>query len=518
MGNAKKDIIYNGFAGGLCSVQSGEIALPNQLQQATNAVILENGVIRKRPGVKQIEENYFAAWIIDLFNGYKSMSSKHLAVANSTIHTYTTGGLGQFAYMDRYLHTNGSDPMVAITGITAAACLGAPLSRVMLKHNDRCFMAVGRVLYETAVGTYPDSAVDNFADGATWTIGDTGQNIIGLGSIGRNLFIFKQKSIYIQVGYTKSERQTYLLSSEYGCLSPDTIKNVNLKGIGPAVMFLSDEAKLCAATMEGIIEVGDAVQDILDTIYLGTAVNEKAVSTYLHRARAGVDPRGYYILGFATTATDAYNSFSQAICVSLNESYDSQFGGRRWPITLWKYTGTTDTSEIYYNALGVSDVATIYGYKLHLPAKTPDGNYTWVEVDWSRYNDQWGTGIPYTNKWVDMTIQTRNENAGTRQINKQWTDCLVKVVQEQPTIGLAFYPLRLTQEVDYNLTINSPPTVYQEKMVGPNKPAKYLIELQHGLVGDGIQTNIILENYNSAGDGDLRIHGLTIQFLRSNAV
>jgi predicted nucleic acid-binding Zn finger protein len=517
MGNARKDIVYNGFAGGLCSVQSGEIALPNQLQQAINAVILENGVVRKRPGVKQIEKNYFAAWIIDLFNGYKSMSSKTIAVVNSTIHTYTTGGLGQFAYMDRYLHTNGSDPMVAITGITAASCLGAPLSRVMLKHNDRCFMAVGRVLYETAVGTYPDSAVDNFADGATWTIGDTGQNIIGLGSIGRNLLIFKQKSIYIQVGYTKSERQTYLLSSEYGCLSPDTIKNVNLKGIGPAVMFLSDEAKLCAATMEGVIEVGDAVQDILDTIYLGTAVNEKAISTYLHRARAGVDPSGYYILGFATVATDAYNSFNQALCVSLNEPYDSQFG-RRWPITLWKYTGTTDTSEIYYNALGVSDVATVYGYKLHLPAKEPGGHYTWVEVDWTRYNDQWGTGIPYTNKWVDMILQTRNEDAGTRQINKQWTDCLIKVVQEQPAVGLAFYPLKLTQEVDYNLTINSPPTVYQENVVGPNKPAKYLIELQHGLVGDGIQTNIILENYNSAGDGDLRIHGMTIQFLRSNAV
>lgn len=517
MGNAKKDIVYKGFAGGLCSVQSGEIALPNQLQQARNVVVVHDGVLRKRPGVKQKEENYFAAWIIDLFNGYKSMSSKHIAVTNSTSHTYTTGGLGQFAYMDRYLHTNGSDPMIQIVGITATVCLGAPLSRVMLKHNDRCFMALGKVLYETAVGTYPDSTVDNFAGGATWTIGDAGQNIIGLGSIGRNLFIFKQKSIYLQVGYTKSERQTYLFTSEYGCLSPDTIKNVNLKGIGPAVMFLSDEAKLCAVTMEGVIEIGDAVQDILDTIYLGTAVNEKAVSTYLHRARAGVDPAGYYILGFATVATDAYNSFSQALCVSLDEPYDSQFG-RRWPITLWEYTGATDTSEVYYNAFGMSDVATIYGYKLHLAAKTPGGNHTWVELDWTRYNDQWNTVIPYVNKWVDFLIQTRNEDAGTRQIMKQWTDTLIKAIQEAPTAGLAFFPLKVTQELDYNLTIDSPPTVYKENIVSSNKPTQYVIEIPHQLVGDGVQTNIVLENYNSPGDGDHRIHGITIQFLRSHAV
>lgn len=517
MGNAKKDIIYNGFAGGLCSVQSGEICLPNQLQQARNVVIVENGVIRKRPGTKQIENHYFAAWIIDLFNGYKSMSNKHIAVANSTVHTYTNGGLGQFAYMDRYLHTNGKDPMITISGLSAAECLGAPLSRVMLKHNDRCFMAVGRVVYETAVGTYPDSAVDNFADGASWTIGDTGQNIIGLGSIGRSLFIFKQRSIYIQVGYTKSERQTYLFTSEYGCLSPDTIKNVNLRGIGPAVMFLSNEAKLCAATMEGVIEIGDAVQDILDTIYLGTAVNEKAVAIYLHRARAGVDPKGYYILGFATTNADTYNSFNQALCVSLNHPYDSQFG-QRWPITLWKHTGETGTSEIMFNAFGMADIATIYGYKLHIPAKEPGGYHTWVELDWDAHNDTWGTGIPYVHKFIDFLIQTKNEDAGTRQVNKQWTDCLVKAIQEYPTSGLAFFPLRLTQELDYNMTINSPPVVYQENMHGPNKPPNYIIELQHSLVGDGIQTNIILENYDSVVDGDHRIHGLTLQFLRSHGV
>lgn len=517
MGNAKQDIVYNGFSGGLCSTQSGEIALRNQLQQTVNVVILENGIIRRRPGVKQIEKNYFYYWIIDLFNGYKSMANKTVTVANATVHVYISGGLGQFAYMDRYLHTNGNDPMIAIVGTSGTECLGAPLSRVMLKHNDRCFMAVGRVLYETAVGTYPDSSVDNFANGATWTVGDSGQNIIGLGSIGRNLFIFKQRSIYIQVGYTKNERQTYLFTSEYGCLSPDTIKNVNLAGIGPAVMFLSDNAKLCAVTMEGVIEIGNAVQDILDTIYLGAPVNEKVISPELHRARAGVDPKGYYLLGFATTSDNTYDAFDQALCVSLDVTYDSQFG-RRWPITLWKNTGVAGTSDILFGAFGMSDVNTIYGYKIHIPCKEPGGNHTWAELDWSTYNDRWGTGIPYTYKWIDMKIQTRNEDAGTRQINKQWTDCLIKAIQEKPDTGTAFFPLKLTQELDYNLTIDSPPVVYQENIVGPNKPPKYIIELQHALVGDGVQTNIILENYDSIGDNDFRIHGMTLQFLRSNAI
>ena len=527
MGDRKQSVKYEGFAGGLCSVNSGEKALQNQLQRAENVMVIDNGILRKRPPVYQLDSNYYADFIIDLFNGYLSCHDKKIYIAGSAIHTYSNGGLGQFAYMNGYIHTNGLDAMVRITGITAAAVLGAPLSRVIFRHNDRAFCAAGAVLYETVVGTWPSSSVDNFADGASWTIGDVGQNIVGLGSIGRNLFIFKQNEIHIQTGYTKAERQNTLLTREYGCLSPDTIKNADLAGVGPCVIFLSDRRKLCAATMSGIIELGDAVQDILDTIYEGTAVNEKVLSPVMHRARGFTHPDGYYLLGFSTVATDDDDAFDQALCLSLSYPYQSQFGGQRWPFTLWKKTGKTGTSGQTFGAFGYSDVATVYGYKLHLPSTTPDG-YTWSEMTDLPINpypltdlptvDRRKTGVPYTYNWIDITIQTRNEDAGIKRVLKQWTDCLITLIQENPATGLAFFPLKITQEVDYNLTIDSPPTIYQENFVATNKPAKYLIETRHDLVSDGVQTNITLESYATVAEADIRIHGIEILFVRSNAL
>lgn len=527
MGNKKQQVDYNGFPGGLCSIHSGEVCLPTQLQRAENVVIEKNGVVRKRPAAIQIDSNYYADFIIDLFNGYVSCHDKKIYTAGSLAHTYTNGGLGQFAYMDGYLHTNGKDAMVQIVGLTATACLGAPLSRIMLKHNDRCFVANGANLYETAVDTYPSSSVDNFADGASWLIGDTGQNITGLGAIGRNLIIFKQREIYIQVGYTKSERQTYQLTDQYGCLSPDSVKSANLGGLGECVIALSDNARLIAVTLSGVVEIGDCVQDILDTIYLGSPVNEKQLSTIMHRARATIHPEGFYILSFATTASDTHDAFDQALCLSTEYPYDSQFG-RRWPITLWKKTGATGTSGQTFGAFGYSDISTIYGFKVHVPMTT-SGGYTWGELayealntigtDSSGYRDRWGVSIPATYKWIDFYIQTKNEDIGLKRILKQWTDVFVRAIQEYPTAGSAFFPFKITQEVDFNLTVNSPPEIYQETFgqSASNKPTKYLVEMWHELVSDGFQTNITIENFDTIADADVRIHGISILWLRSNA-
>jgi hypothetical protein len=527
MGDKRKPIVYNGFSGGLCSVNSGEICLPNQLQRAENVVIEDAGVIRQRPGVTQIDNNTVSDFIIDLFNGYVSCHDKKIYVAGATVHTYTIGGLGQFAYMSRYLHTNGIDAMVHISGITATAVLGAPLSRILHRHNDRCFCAAGAVLYETAVGTYPDSAVDNFAGGASWTIGDSGQNIVGLGSIGRNLIIFKQREIHIQIGYTKSERQTYRLTDKYGCLSPDSIKSVDLVGLGSCVVFLAHNAKLCAITLDGVVEIGDCVQDILDMIYLGTPVNEKAVSNILHRARAVVHPHGFYLLGFATTATDDDDAFDQCLCMSINYPYKSQFG-TRWPFTLWKYLAQTGEMAQSWNCFGYANISTLYGYKVHIPMKLGAGSYTWGEIDYSVLTasptatdpdgraDRTGTGAPYTYKHIFYLIQTRNEDAGVKDYLKDWAECLIRLISAWP-LGSAFVPLKLTQEVDYNLVYDSPPTVYQEGLlVGGIKPRNYLIEIRHELVGGGVQTSILLERFSDAFYYDVRIHGMTILFLRSS--
>lgn len=517
MGDKKKDIVYSNFAGGQCSIDDGENCLPNQLQLARNLVVDDKGLIRKRPGFVRLYENTHSDFIIDIGAPYLSLHDKTINWGAGTAYTYTNGGLGQFSYMDGHIHTNGIDPMIKISGVTANVVLGAPLSRILFKHNDRAFVSNGAVLYETVVDTYPDNSVDNFAGGASWTIGDTGQSIIGLGSIGRNLFVFKQKEIFVQYGYTKSERQTYKLTGEYGCISPDTIKNAKLYGIGECIIFLSQNYELCAVTNDGVIVLGECVQDILDTIYKGAAVNEASLSSELHRARAAVHPDGYYILGFATTADDTHNAFDQALCLNLNISYDSQFG-TRYPITLWNKTDIADTSLQTFGAFGYLDINVVYGFDILVPTTTVGGDYVFSKIDFSYYYDRQTASAPHSDYFIDWKLKTRNEDAGLKRVNKNWTDMLLVIQQKIPSTGSAFFPVLVTQEVDYNLTIDSPPEVYQENFVLLNKPAKYLLEGSHNLVGDGVQMNITLENYKALVNPDIRIYGITILFLRSNLV
>ena len=517
MGDRKKDIPYGKLLGGLCSIKDGESCLPNQLQVARNLIVDEDGLLRKRPGFVRLFTNTYSDFIIDIGTPYLSLNDKTIDWGGGTVHTYTNGGLGQFSYMNGHIHTNGQDPMVKISGVTANAVLGAPLSRFLFKHNDRAFVSNGAVLYETAVGTYPDNAVDNFAGGATWTIGDTGQSIIGVGSISRNLFIFKQKEIWIQYGYTKNERQNYRLTDSYGCISPDSIKNARLKGIGDCVIFLSQNSELCAVTESGVIELGECVQDILDTIYKGAAVNEATLSNELHRARAAVHPDGYYILSFATTSDNTHDAFDQALCLNLKAPYSSQFG-TRYPITLWKKTGATNTSGQTFGAFGYLDINVANGFEVLVPTTTVGGDYTYSKIDFSFYYDRQTASVPHSDYWIDWKLQTKNEDAGLKRVNKTWTEMLLKIQQVIPDTGSVFFPIKVTQEVDYNLTIDSPPEVYQENFVLLNKPAKYLLEGIHGLVGDGVQTSIILENYEALVNPDFRIHGITILFLRSNLV
>lgn len=532
-----KRVEYNGFPGGLCSIRDGEVCLPTQLRRADNVVVGDSGAVRKRPAVTLLEDDhYLSDFIIDLFSPYLSCHDKKIYTTGALVHTYSNGGLGQFQYMDGYIHTNGNDAMIRISGISAAAVLGAPLSRVIHRHNDRCFCALNNVLYETAVGTWPSSSADNFADGATWTIGDSGQKIIGLGSIGRNLFIFKQREIHIQVGYTKSERQTYCLTKDYGCVSPDTIKSAELEGVGPCVIFLSDAGKLCAVTMNGVIEVGECVQDILDSIYFGPPVNEKTLAYYMHRARAIVHPDGYYLLGFATTNDDTYDAFDQCLCLSLKYSYDSQFG-RRWPFTLWKNLSGTYEREQYWNCFDYVDINTFYGFRCHVPVKNASG-YSYGELSYvvsqnfantdtskpdgmADRNGQVGT---YTYNHIYFAIRTRAEDLGSKDIMKQWCDLRIKTKVYQISDSTSgFIPLSVTQYNDLDGTIyGSTPIVNQENIsintspfYNGGYPKEMESEFVHPIVGDSIQTSILLESFADICYTSLEIRSIVIEFLRS---
>lgn len=180
------------------------------------------------------------------------------------------------------------------------AALGAPVSITLHAHNDRVFCSNGTTLYEAAPGTAPDPAVDNFATGATWPIGNgDGDSITGLGSLGRDLYIFKGRSIWLMTGYTKEERQTRQYSKVNGTIATDSVRAANLEGVGECVIFLDSSKRLMAVTVNGIIDFGDTVQSKLNEIYEG------ALTPFplQHNCRAIVDPDGNYILAINKTSS-----------------------------------------------------------------------------------------------------------------------------------------------------------------------------------------------------------------------
>ncbi len=543
MADAKNRTDYHGFSGGMCSVASGEKCLPNQLQEARNVIISDNGIIKKRHSITQNLTQIYPDFVLDVAAaGVVSAHDKKLYLAGVAVHTYTTGGLGQFITFDGgIIHSNGSDAMVVCSVNPAQAVLGAPLSRILFKHNDRAFVALNNVIYETAPGTYPSYTVDNFAGGASWTIGDTTQNVTGLGSIGRNLLIFKERSIYIQVGYTKNERQNYLLTDRYGCLSPDTIKNVEMTGLGSAVIFLSDAGRLCAATMSGVVEIGDAVQDYLDSIYFSTPVNEKALATFMHRARAAVLPDGFYILSFATAATDSYAAWGQALCVNLRHPYQSQFNGMRWPITLWKNTGATDSLATSFLAMSneqkgaTGKAVVLIGINTALGYAVGDISPLYFQ-DW-----ELDAGALPVYKFIHFKIKTKNDEANDARFEKIWHDLIIKATNmSTSSIGEeAVFNFLITQEIDYNLTMYDAdpvtnvafkPVVYRESpglwAAGESSPyyplgvrRTMVYEIRHNIVGGGRKTAIVLESFRVApmttftsNNDDLQIHSMALLF------
>jgi hypothetical protein len=520
-----EQITYDGFSGGLCTINSGEKCLPNQLQEASNVIILEQGVVRKRYGCKQwATATVFASQILDAYYSYTSHQDKTIKLNSSgaTLHTYTTGGLGRFvAFGSTVVHTNGRDAMVKVTSLGAAAILGAPLSRSLILHNDRAFCASGAVLYETAPGTYPSSTVDNFAGGATWTIGLGSEDIVGLASIGRNLFIFTPTKVYIQTGYTKNERQTYLFSSAYGSCCIDSIKNVDIPEVGASIIFLSSDNKICLLTMEGIRNIGGSVQDKLDSIYKSVPVNESyAGGAYPHRARAAVHPHGYYILGYATdNNADSHAAFANAICISIRLAYQS-LDGLRHPISAWTGGAIGPSYCCFQNGLlSTSDW-------LFVGSKNAIG-YVQSAFLKDEYVDTQYDAVPepiYTS--IPIKIKTRNEDSGDAEITKTWFNVVVTAYQELPKTGICSFPLKLTQEIDYDLSeyerdvSNPKPTVYQETMAIIPTPgrATYKYEIKHDIVGSGIHTAIQIENFSAADDNEIRISAIKLFFKKGNKV
>ena len=331
-------LTLNGWGGGLSSVNNGQDAQLNQLVRADNVIIDKNGHSRIRFGSEYDGTGFFLSKnvaTIDVCRPYQQDSNGRITKFDFTVmKTYAFGGSrGQYLFVDgKYVHSNGKDTMQVWTDldVTTSDVLGIPpLSRFLYVHNDRCFAGENNVLYETGVDTYPDSAVDNFAIGASWTIGDDSSNIIGVCGIKRNLYIFKADAVHVQTGYTKNERQNSIFDGSRGCLSPDSIKFVTIRGMGDGIIFLDNNAKLCFLTNSGITEIGEAVQDKLDAIHYGAPVYEVTVAPKLHRAHGGVikGRENYYLLGY-TDGSGVTDDWRHCICVHLDLVHNSIYGIR----------------------------------------------------------------------------------------------------------------------------------------------------------------------------------------------
>lgn len=513
MSDKKKTIEFNGWPGGLFDAANDQDALPTQLLQADNCVTDEAGTIVPRPGIAAGGLDY-AAEIIDVIAVGTTANERYMTLGDKTLinpvetvlHTYSVVAKGQFGYFNgKYFHTNGVDAMQGwVTGSGSTAdVLGAPLSRIAHVHNNRVFCANGQNLYETAPGTGPDTAVDNFATGASWAISTSDKDpIFAVASLGRDLYIFKNKTIWLMTGYTVNERQVRLFSSYYGCTTIESVRTVNIKGVGEAIIFLSDQRRLCAIYGGEVHEIGEAVRDILKTISVSAGGLEKVPANYyMLEARAVVNPNGWYMLGIATTAGGLPSTYTQCLVVNLNFPYQSQYG-TRWPITLWKQTGVAGTFPITFGAMYLDEL--IYPKNVGCGMITPAPALFRLFV----FNDsvEWDAdaNVPATYN-LYPTIRTINHNAGTDQDYKQWFDAILYA--SRSSVANLNFKITQTNDDDDQPVIDS--------LAILAAPVAYRVSAITVAIYNDSQRCSITIKFNTFG---MKLHRLELQYLKGAVI
>ena len=388
MASNLKKIEYKGWSGGLNLLADKLRVQSNQLTEALNVRILPDGVLMTRPGAAQVTGGVFTFADYYSIANYKGKYCFHfsdktlISGTGVTLKTYANDNLGQFAFFnDTLLHGNGVDVMQSwnLAAATTSDVVGAPISRIILKHNDRIFAvtAYSSIVNETTVNT----AID-FAGGAAWNIGkNDGGDITGLASMDGDLFIFKQNSIWRMTGYSQAERQIVKFLPDIGTLSPYSIKPVTLSGLGKAIVFLSTDNKLCAFNLSTFSNIGEVIQPMLDTISLGSTVKDSPQSAVNVRAKQ-------YMLSFRTSESALKKT---CICLHYESPYKSEFG-LRWgftryvsgiepanaPVSFQAITEAENTDVIFGSVVGIASMAymayTFYddlNYDLMDTVKTP---------------------------------------------------------------------------------------------------------------------------------------------------
>lgn len=422
MSSNLKRIDYNGWAGGLNALADKSAVQKDQLVEARNVLIRDNGEIASRPGTLNIIEaptatspnKYYSMW-----NDYRDIycyhfSNKTLRSDTVLLHTYANDNRGMFEqFNNTLLHANGIDIMQQWDGAAATTSdvVGSPTCQILLRHNDRIFAAAGSVVYETTVNT----AID-FAGGAAWNIGlGEGGIITGLASIGMDLFIFKKDRIYIMTGYSKSERQTRLLTKDVGTIEPYTLQTVTLKGMGEVILFFSTNKKICALSLSGWANIGEAVQPLLDAI---TLYNPPEGTYFLTKCQAIINEsaRQYMLAFYYPDGTTPAGVRNMCLCLHLDSPYKSVFG-TRWGFTkYYNSNGSTFSYQVTYEAMckSVNYGVLFASYDLiyTLPADQRILRFT---------------GVSDNGKNIPIIIRTRDEDAGNHSAMKHWRRALIRM-------------------------------------------------------------------------------------------
>lgn len=486
---------------------------PSHLVIADNLVLGPGGSVRSRPGYSQLSDVLLPprpggsagfvdglgvvggsvnpnVFLYDTGGNLWDWAALTIGTASFTYATYNEYKSKFVIFAGRVAHTNGQSAMVdapvAATGFGAvpAASLGAPISRILHVHNDRVFAANGSTLYETAPGTAPSNAVDNFATGATWSIDPgTGDDIMAVASLDRDLFIFKANKIWIQTGYTKDERQTYVFSDDYGTSSPDSVLTVNFKGLGDCIVFLSSSRVLCLLTRSGIIEISDVSQTRFGSFSFPspatTAFREILCKITAH-------PDGYlFIRGGTTGSSGAPANWNPPYCLHTNLPYD--YNGRtRWPLTIWKNsTGTTYNSVLngcwfpfkykYTNA-DIDSVAV---------CRQVAGEVRILYLDFSVWAQADFEGL----------LATHNEDAGAPDFNKQWCDSNLFMSNDyiSPWYVDAYqYNDNVSLVQTYGSPAHVDPDVYSAVGAPPDPTYNVIYPLNFPLSGSSKRTQIVV--------------------------
>lgn len=377
-------------------------------------IILPDGVIATRPGMVLLGTGV-AGTIYSLCQkkpsfplvGHYSDKTLRMPITAYVLKTYSADAPGQFEFFnDILLHTNGIDTMQQWDGtaLTTSDVVGSPLSRMVLRHNDRIFAANGSVLYETTV----DSAVD-YAGGAAWNIGQgEGGDITGLGSLGGDLYVFKRQRIYRMTGYTKSERVITLFTDRFGCVAPNSIKPVNLKSQGDVLLFVETQKRICALNTTSVWDIGEFVQPRLDKIVATGSyynLNMPLVSAEVS------DIYKQYILRFPSSLTGVPNV---VLCVAMDSPFSCDYG-TRWGITEWRTGGFNTTMNCFAETsdYGLLMASVNNAGTLSYPYQMLPGSYT---------DDALGENRPIT-----ATFRTRDEDCENDQSIKQWRRMMFRV-------------------------------------------------------------------------------------------